>query len=65
MDKSERGLIAITNVGSHCPFLDGGWTNMLIRDPFSGGYMLNSWADQSIMQWYEATLQVYDERRFM
>jgi predicted alpha/beta-fold hydrolase len=65
VDKSQRGLIAITNSGSHCPFLDGGYTNLIVKDPLFGGYMLNSFADHSIVEFYEAVLTVYDDRRFM
>ena len=60
--RSQRGLVAITNGGSHCPFLDGGMRNMLARDPL-GGWMLNSWADSSIVEWYGAALKVYGEER--
>ena len=61
--KSQRAIIAITNVGSHCPFLDGGWTNFLVRDPLFGGWMLNSWADHSIAEYYVAALEVYGDVR--
>ena len=64
--KTERGLLAIANTGSHCPFLDGGYTNMFVKDPlFAGSWFLNSWADQSLVEFYQAALKVYGDRRFM
>ena len=54
----------VTNVGSHCPFLDGGVMSLLVRDPAAdGSWMLNSWADTSILEYYQATLKVYGEER--
>ena len=62
---SERSIVAVTSTGSHCPFLDGPWWWPLVPDPFRGGWMLNSWADQSIVEFYVAALKVYNDRRFL
>jgi predicted alpha/beta-fold hydrolase len=63
VDTSQRGIVAVTKTGSHCPFLDG--TNPFIKDPLAGGIMLNSWADQSIAEFYAAALDVYNDRRYL
>mmetsp|Transcript_48947 Transcript_48947/g.147447 ORF Transcript_48947/g.147447 Transcript_48947/m.147447 type:complete len:517 (-) Transcript_48947:123-1673(-) len=61
--ESERGIVAVTKTGSHCPFLD---SPTLVRDPATKcGTMLNSWADQSIAEFYVAALDVYNDRRFL
>eukprot|EP00549_Striatella_unipunctata_P001205 CAMPEP_0118682092 /NCGR_PEP_ID=MMETSP0800-20121206/5302_1 /TAXON_ID=210618 ORGANISM="Striatella unipunctata, Strain CCMP2910" /NCGR_SAMPLE_ID=MMETSP0800 /ASSEMBLY_ACC=CAM_ASM_000638 /LENGTH=542 /DNA_ID=CAMNT_0006578461 /DNA_START=1488 /DNA_END=3116 /DNA_ORIENTATION=+ len=60
---SKRGLVAVTRYGSHCPFLDGGLFSPLTRDPWNGGYMLNSWSDRATIEFFEAALYVYSERR--
>jgi len=62
---SERGIIVVTKTGSHCPFLDGESWWPFVHDPYSGGIMLNSWADQSIAEFYVAALKVYNDRRFL
>jgi hypothetical protein len=61
---SARGIVAVAKTGSHCPFLDGKWIPF-VNDPVTGGIMLNSWADQSIAEFYAAALQVYGDRRFL
>jgi len=66
---SERCLLVITRTGSHLPFLDG-YVYPFVSDPLSNqhgneGVMLNSWADQSIAEYYVAALEVYNERRFL
>lgn len=70
IDESERGVLAVTKSGSHCPFLDSDSStfNLLpsfIRDPLYGGWMLDSWADRVSIEFYKAALDVYEERRFM
>lgn len=65
VSESPRGIIAVTKTGSHCPFLDGGWWYPFVRDPVTDGWMLNSWVDQSVVEFYDAALRVYDERRFL
>lgn len=62
---SERSFVVVTHTGSHCPFLDGPWWWPFVRDPYSGGIMLRSWADQSIAEFYEAALKVYNDRRYL
>lgn len=60
---SQRGLIAVTKTGSHCPFLDGTFFPFT-RDPLHGGWMLSSWADTASVEFYKAALTVYGDRRF-
>lgn len=62
VDTSDRGIVAVAKTGSHCPFLDGRFFPFL-ADPLGGGVMLNSWADQSITEFYVAALEVYNDRR--
>ena len=78
---SERGLLAIAKTGSHCPFLDNAAAGYdgtssasamlrslvpgLVQDPLYGGYMLDSWADRISIQYYQAALKVYHDRRFL
>lgn len=58
------GLVAVTKSGSHCPFLDG-MLFPFVRDPFGGGWMLKSWADEAGIDFYKAALQVYGDRAKM
>ena len=62
---SERSFVVVTRTGSHCSFLDGPWYWPFVVDPYSGGIMLNSWADQSIAEFYKAALEIYNDRRFL
>jgi predicted alpha/beta-fold hydrolase len=71
--ESQRAILAVTRSGSHCPFLDTGsnsWWNplsllfpALTRDPFNGGWMLDSWADRVSIEFYQAALEVYGPER--
>ena len=68
-------LVAVTHTGSHCPFLDttathgsrtvGGLLPGWVEDPLFGGFMLDSWADRVFLQYYQAALKVYHDRRFL
>jgi len=60
---SPSAIVAVTHLGSHCPFLDGYWP--FVKDPFTKGVMLKSWADQSIIDFYSAAMEVYGDRRFL
>jgi predicted alpha/beta-fold hydrolase len=75
---SQRAILAVTRSGSHCPFLDtsastGGQSSIMnpfsylfpamIRDPFNGGWMLDSWADRVAIEFYLAALEVYGHER--
>ena len=69
---SERGLLAVAKTGSHGPFLDNANAGDsfalfpgLVQDPLFGGYMLDSWADRISIQYYQAALKVYNDRRFL
>ena len=64
IDTSSNGIVSVTRTGSHCPFLDGRFYPF-VTDPFGGGIMLNSFADQSFTEFYLAALQVYNDRRFL
>lgn len=66
ISETPNALVAVTRSGSHCPFLcsRNRWLP-ITRDPLSGGWMLNSWADEVSIQYYLATLDVYGYRRFM
>mmetsp|Transcript_6273 Transcript_6273/g.13049 ORF Transcript_6273/g.13049 Transcript_6273/m.13049 type:complete len:482 (-) Transcript_6273:40-1485(-) len=64
VNDSQRGLVAVTKSGSHCPFLDG-MLFPFVRDPFGGGWMLKSWADEAGIDFYKAALQVYGDRAKM
>ena len=61
--KSPSTIVAVSRFGSHCPFLDGYWP--FVKDPLTGGVMLNSWADQSVVEFYAAAMEVYGDRRFL
>jgi predicted alpha/beta-fold hydrolase len=61
--QSNSTIVAITRTGSQCPFLDGYFP--FVRDPLNGLFMLNSWADTSIIEYYSAAMEVYDDRRFL
>ncbi|KAL7537031.1 hypothetical protein ACHAWF_005638 [Thalassiosira exigua] len=70
IEETERGMVAVTYTGSHCPFLCGGdsrWTPWmpLARDPLTGGWMLRSWADEVTVEYFRAALEVYGDRRFL
>lgn len=62
--ETKRGMVAVTYTGSHAPFLccRNGW---LVNDSLTGGWMLNSWADQVAIEYYRAALDVYSDRKFM
>ena len=64
--ETESGLVAVTYTGSHCPFIctRNRWLPF-VNDPLTGGWMLNSWADQVAIEFYRAALDVYGERRFL
>lgn len=64
--ETENGMVAVARTGSHCPFLCSRdrWLPFA-RDPLNGGWMLNSWADEVSVEYYQATLDVYGDRRFM
>jgi hypothetical protein len=64
--ETERGMVAVTYTGSHCPFIctRDRWLP-LVNDPLTGGYMLNSWADQIASEYFKAALDVYGNRRFL
>jgi hypothetical protein len=64
--ETERGMVAVTYTGSHCPFIctRDRWLP-LVNDPLTGGYMLNSWADQIAIEYFKAALDVYGNRRFL
>lgn len=64
--ETESGLVAVTyTTGSHCPFIctRNRWLPF-VNDPLTGGWMLNSWADQVAIEFYRAALDVYGGRRF-
>jgi predicted alpha/beta-fold hydrolase len=64
VSQTERGMVAVTKTGSHCPFLDcNNWFLPVTRDPLYGGWMLSSWADQVAIEYYKAALAVYGDRR--
>eukprot|EP00538_Stauroneis_constricta_P013044 CAMPEP_0119563008 /NCGR_PEP_ID=MMETSP1352-20130426/22213_1 /TAXON_ID=265584 /ORGANISM="Stauroneis constricta, Strain CCMP1120" /LENGTH=612 /DNA_ID=CAMNT_0007611531 /DNA_START=196 /DNA_END=2034 /DNA_ORIENTATION=- len=64
--ETKRAIVAVTKTGSHCPFLDAPRDGSFVtRDPVTGGWMLNSWADRVAVEFYRAALDVYNERRFM
>jgi len=64
--ETERGMVAVTFTGSHCPFIcSRGRLLPFTLDPFTGGYMLNSWSDQVAIEYYRAALDIYDSRRFL
>jgi len=64
--ETARGLVAVTYTGSHAPFVCARdrWAPFT-RDPLTGGWMLNSWADQVTIKYYQAALEVYGDRRFL
>ena len=64
--ETEHGMVAVTYTGSHCPFLctRNRWLPF-VTDPLTGGYMLNSWADQVAIEYYLAASDVYAKRRFI
>lgn len=61
---TERAIVAVSKTGSHIPFLctRNRWLP-ITKDPF-GSYMIHSWADQVSLDFYEAALNVYGDRRF-
>lgn len=68
IDESPRGILAVAKSGSHCPFLDASSKTLrllpaFIKDPLYGGWMLDSWADRVSIEFYKASLKVYEERR--
>ena len=68
IDESERGMLAVTKSGTHCPFLDSSSNTFsllpaFVKDPLYGGWMLDSWADRVSIEFYKAALEVYEERR--
>lgn len=64
--KTQNGLVAVTKTGSHCPFLSASPGGLWVRDPLmKKGWMLNSWGDQVSIEFYQAALEVYPERRFL
>eukprot|EP00934_Nitzschia_sp_Nitz4_P009419 Nitzschia sp. Nitz4//scaffold144_size56818//23871//25355//NITZ4_006534-RA/size56818-processed-gene-0.81-mRNA-1//-1//CDS//3329536507//9409//frame0 len=64
--ETENGMVAVSWTGSHCPFLctRGMWLPF-VKDPFSGGWMLNSWSDETVIDYFLAALDVYHDRRFL
>lgn len=65
--KSERSMVVVTKSGSHCPFLDTNrfWWWPFVQDPYTNNIMLNSWADQSIAEFYVAALHIYNNRKYL
>lgn len=64
--ETERGMVAVTYTGSHCPFIcTRNRLLPIVDDPLTGGRMLNSWADQVAVEYYRAALDVYDSRRYL
>ncbi len=66
ISETPNALVAVARSGSHCPFLcsRNRWLPF-VRDPLTGGWMLNSWADEVSIQYYLATLDVYGRRRLL
>ena len=65
--ETHRAIVAVTRTGSHCPFLctRNKWIPFS-RDPLTSyGYMLHSWADEVALDYYEAALDVYEDRRLL
>lgn len=64
--ETERGMVAVTYAGSHGPFVctRNRWLPF-VKDPLTGGWMLNSWADQVAIEYYRAALDIYGDRRFL
>lgn len=67
VSESPHGLLAVTKTGTHCPFLDSNTYLFpaFTRDPYSGEWMLDSWADRVSVEFYKAALEVFNDRRFM
>ena len=66
LKETKRSMVAVAYTGSHCPFLckRNKWLP-LVKDPWSGGYMLNNWADQVSIEYYRAALDIYHDRRYL
>ncbi|KAL9184370.1 hypothetical protein ACHAXT_002456 [Thalassiosira profunda] len=64
--ETERGLVAVTSSGSHCPFIcnRNRWLPF-VTDPLTGRWMLNSWADSVAIDYFTAALEVYGHRRYL
>lgn len=62
---SPAGVLAQTNSGSHCPFLDG-WLFPFTHDPISGpfGMMLESYADRATAEFFRACLEEWGSDEF-
>lgn len=64
--ETQNAIVAVSWTGSHCPFLCSRDKLLpFVKDPFSGGWMLNSWADEVSMNYYLATLQLFNDRRLL
>ena len=50
---SNSTIIAVTKSGSHCPFFDAA-DGLVIPDALQPGYMLDSWADSVMVEWFDA-----------
>jgi len=62
---TKRGMVAVARSGSHAPFLCNRNNRWLVFDALTGGYMINSWSDQVAIEYFQAALEVYGDRRYL
>lgn len=67
VSESQRGLLAVSKTGTHCPFLDSSnyFLPAVMEDPYTGEWMLDTWGDRVSIEFYKAALEVFNERRYV